>query len=161
MTIAHDIFSEFNPAFCACVLVKFTAAFTTVNEKGPELPVAYISLPVALSGDLNDTFSGTNKNTGLLEWFERNPSIQVGLPERLNYSMEIVSEAIKFGCFSKILKLDEHAKLLPGDNKIKKKAFNALSEGPIQSLKYAERLGYWFAKAGSTKTIFDIMGLTL
>ncbi len=76
MIVTHDVYSETNPAFCTYALAAFTAAFITVNEYGPELPVAYLSLPVALSGDVADSFKGTNKNTGLLEWLERNPYIR-------------------------------------------------------------------------------------
>ncbi len=161
MRVAHDVYSETNPAFCAYALVGFTAAYASANENGPELPVAYLSLPIALSGDLCVSFEGTNKNTGLLEWLERSPHIQIGLTERLNWTMGMVTEAIRFGCFSRVLAVDEGARLRLGGRKVKKSAIDALSEGSAQSLKRAERLGYWFAAAGSTKTVFDIMGLTV
>ncbi|MBK8257627.1 MAG: hypothetical protein IPK82_33775 [Polyangiaceae bacterium] len=161
MKAAHDIFAETNPAFCAYALVGFTAAFLSVNAGGPELPVAYLSLPIALSGDLAGAFSGTNKNTGLLEWLERSPQIQIGLAERMNRSLSIVTEAVRFGCFSRVLTVTDGARLLLGKRKAKKSATTALSDGPAQSLRRAERLGYWFAAAGSTKTVFDMMGLTV
>lgn len=161
MSVSHDVFSEMNPAFCAYALISFAEAFIAVNEHGPEIPVVYLSLPVALSGDLGDCFSGTNKNTGLLEWLERNPQVQIGLAERLNRSMPIVTEAIRFGCFSRVLMIDDLARLRLGQRKTKKSAVKALSEAPSQALLRAGRLGYWFAAAGSTKTIFDMMGLTV
>ena len=161
MSVAHDLFSEINPAFCAYALVAFSKAYSSVNEKGPELPVVYLALPVALSGDLAAAFEGTNKNTGLLEWLERTPQVQIGLTERVNASLGIVTEAVRFGCFSRLLTLDEGARLKAGERKIKKSVTTSLSEGLAQSLKRAERLGYWFASAGSTKTIFDMMGLTV
>jgi hypothetical protein len=161
MNVAHDLFSETNPAFCAYVLVVFTTAYGTVNERGPELPVAYLALPTAMSGDLATAFDGTNKNTGLREWLERSPQIQISLTERVNASLGIVTEAVRFGCFSRILTVDEGARLRVGARKIKKSQTASLSEGPAQSLKRAQRLGYWFAAAGSTKTVFDIMGLTV
>jgi hypothetical protein len=67
MIMAHDIYSETNPAFCAHALLAFTAAFSSSNKDGPEVPLAYLALPIALAGDLGNTFDGTNKNTGLLE----------------------------------------------------------------------------------------------
>jgi Family of unknown function (DUF6521) len=160
MSVAHDVFSETNPAFCAYALAGFTAAFAKVNDQGPELAVVYLALPVALSGDLGDAFDRTNKNTGLLEWLERSPQIQIGLNERVNDSMSIVTGAIRFGCFSRVLVL-EGARLRLGERKIKKSFVKAITEGTAQSLKRAERLGYWFAAAGSTKTVFDMMGLTV
>ena len=102
MSVAHDIYSETNPAFCAHALVAFTTAFLSLNDNGPEIP-AYIALPVALAGDLRRTFDGTNKNTGLLEWLERHPQVQIGLANLLNTSMGMVTETIRFGCFSRVL----------------------------------------------------------
>ncbi len=159
--IAHDVYSETNPAFCACALVAFTRAFITVNVSGPELPTVYLSLPVALSGDLGGSFAGTNRNTGLLEWLGRNPEVQIGLAARLNASLDIVTESIRFGCFARALRLDENARLLPGDRKWKKSAITALSAEPAEVIKRAERLGYWFGMAGSTRSVFDMMGLTV
>ncbi len=75
--------------------------------------------------------------------------------------MSIVTEAIRFGCFSRVLAVDKYARLLLGDRKVKKTTVKALSEGTAESLKRAERLGYWFAAAGSTKTVFDMMGFTV
>jgi ABC-three component (ABC-3C) system Middle Component 3 len=161
MSVAHDVYSETNPAFCTYALVAFTTAYLSVNDHGPEVPMAYIALPIALSGDLGDAFDGTNKNTGLLEWLRRCPQVQVGLAERVNASMNMVTEAIRFGCFTRVLVLDERARLQLGGQKLKKSAVNALSDASGRAIKRAERLGYWFAMAGSTRTTFDIMGLTV
>src|SRR5689334_15373976 len=98
MNVAHDVFSETNPAFCSYALAAFTAAYQSFGNEGPEVPTAYLALPLALSGDLAGTFRGTNKNTGLLEWLERSPRVQVRLTARVNASMNIVTEAIRFGC---------------------------------------------------------------
>src|SRR5213083_649403 len=103
MSVAHDIYSETNPAYCAHALVAFTTAFLSVNNDGPEVPATYLALPVALAGDLGSAFDGTNKNTGLLEWLNRRPQVQIGLADLVNMSMDIVTEAIRFGCFSRIL----------------------------------------------------------
>jgi hypothetical protein len=161
MSVAHDIYAETNPAFCAHALVAFTAAFLSVNDKGPEVPAAYLALPVALAGDLGAAFDGTNKNTGLLEWLNRRPQAQIGLANLINESMDIVTEAIRFGCFSRVLIVNAHARLGLSPQKVKKSAVAALSEAPAQSIKRAERLGFWFASAGSTRTVFDMMGLTV
>jgi hypothetical protein len=161
MSVAHDIYAETNPAFCAHALVAFTTAFLSVNDKGPEVPAVYLALPVALAGDLGSTFDGTNKNTGLLEWLNRRPQVQIGLASLVNASMDIVTEAIRFGCFSRVLVVTPGARLGLGAQKVKKSTVAALSEVPGQSIKRAERLGFWFASAGSTRTVFDMMGLTV
>jgi hypothetical protein len=161
MRLAHDIYSETNPAFCAYALGAFTSAYLSVNADGPEIPVLYLALPIALSGDLGQTFDGTNKKTGLLEWLERSPQVQIGFSDRVNGSMDIVTEAIRLGCFAHYLTMDDSARLRLGRQKFKKSAADTLSAEPAQVLKRAERLGYWFAMAGSTRAVFNMMGLTV
>lgn len=161
MRVAHDVYAETNPAFCAVVLAEFTKAYVSTQPAGLETPVAYIALPVALSGELAGAFDGTNKNTGLLEWLERSPQVQVGLAERVNASLEIVSDALRFGCFMGILAIGDRARLQLGEKKVKPSAINALGEEPGQAIKRATRLGHWFSTAGTTRAIFDIVGLTV
>lgn len=161
MTVAHDVFAETNPAYCASALAAFTAAYVSLNEAGLELPACYLALPVALSGDLAVTFNGTNRNTGLLEWLTRSPQAQVGLAARVNASMSIVTDAIRFGCFTDVLVLGEDGRIRLGTQEVKKSALNKLHDEPAQAIKHAERLGYWFAMAGSTRTTFNMMGLAV
>jgi len=161
MTVAHDVFSETNPAFCTYALAAFTTAYLSLNNDGPEAPLAYLALPLALSGDLAAAFAGTNKNTGLLEWLERNPRVEVGLAARLNATMDIVTEAVRFACFTRVLKFDDRARLRLGPARLKKSATKVLSEQPAHAIKHAERLGYWFAMTGSTRAVFNMMGLTV
>ena len=161
MSMAHDVYAETNPAFCAHALVAFTGSFLSVNDDGPDIPLAYLALPIALAGDLGSAFNGTNKNTGLLEWLNRQPQVQVDLANLVNTSMDLVTDAIRFGCFTHILVLDSSARLGLGTRKVKKSAVAALSPSPLQSFKRAERLGFWFASAGSARTVFDMMGLTV
>lgn len=160
MKISHDVYAETNPAFCTFVLFGFVSAYLSVNKSGPELPLAYLSLPLALSGDLAAEFSGTNKNTGLLEWINRSPVVQVAVAERMNASVGIVTEALRFACFSQVLALGEDARMVLGKKKLKKTPIAKLSRDPANAIKHAERLGFWFAKAGSTRAVFDTIGLT-
>ena len=161
MKVAHDVYAETNPAFCATVLVEFTKAYVSAKPEGPETPLAYLALPVALSGELAGAFDGTNKNTGLLEWLERIPQVQVGLADRVNASLDIVSDAIRFGCFAEILVMERGARLQIGGKKLNARVISSLGEEPAHTIKRAGRLGYWFSTAGSTRTIFDMMELTV
>lgn len=161
MSLAHDIYAETNPAFCAWALKSFAKAYESIQASGPELPVVYLALPVALSGDLAAAFGGTNRKTGLLEWLERSPQVQVGLAERVNASMEIVTAGLRFGCFAGALALGADGRLQGGATSLKASATAGLDNDVVQALKRAERLGYWFAMAGSTRNVFDIMGLTV
>lgn len=161
MRDAHDVYAETNPAFCVAAIVEFIKAYKSARSEGPEMPVTYLALPVALSGELAGTFDRTNKRTGLREWLERSPQVEVGLAERVNASLDIVSEAIRFGCFTHLITITEGARLGLGDCTLKPIAIDVLGDEPAQAIKRAGRLGHWFASAGSTRSVFDILGLTL
>ena len=158
--IAHDIYAETNPAFCTLILNAFVKAYTSISPSGVEIPSAYIAVPLAMSGDMETTFIGTNKKTGLREWLERNPEVQIELSERLNGTMEFVTEAIRFGCFSGVLQIEQDTKLTLGNQKLAKNV-NSHTPDTKGAIKRAERLGYWFATAGSTRNIFNMMELTV
>lgn len=161
MTLAHDIYAETNPAFCAYALAEFLKTFVEVNETGAELPLAYLALPIALSEDLAGSFEGTNKKTGLLEWLERTPQLSVGLAQRVNASLEIVTPAISYGCFAEVLVLGADGRLRLGAKTVKATAVTKLDSISAGAIRRAGRLGTWFALAGSTRNIFGILGLTV
>jgi hypothetical protein len=161
MTLAHDLYAETNPAFCTYALAEFLKAFVEVDEAGPELPLAYLALPLALSEDLAGSFEGTNKKTGLLEWLERTPQMSVGLAERLNASRDIVTPAVRYGCFVQVLVLGADGRIRPGEQKVKATAIAKLDAISARAIRRAGRLGAWFAMAGSIRNIFGILGLTV
>src|SRR3546814_16269155 len=78
----------------------------------------------------------------------------------VNASLGIVTEGIRFGSFSRVLLVGTNGRLGLGSQKIKASAISALGDSPTRSIKRAERLGFWFASAGSTRTVFDMMGQT-
>jgi len=159
--ISHDIYAETNPAFGAYLLVSFIRGFIEINPAGPELPLAFLALPLAISGDLAPTFDHTNRKTSLSEWLARNPQIEIKLADRLNDSMDFVAGALRLGCFASAVTLSDSARLQIGSHALKKQLASGLSRDLAQSVRFADRLGMWFAAAGSTKTIYDTMGLTL
>ncbi|MEB5967363.1 three component ABC system middle component [Comamonas testosteroni] len=161
MAIAHDIFAETNPAYCASLLATFVKAYRVRNESEPEITLCYAALPLALSGDLATTFNGTNRKTGLLEWLRRSPSIQVRLAARVNGSLDIVTEAIRFGCFSNLLAINTDGKITSGMSPVPTQLKAELTQETQKNFDNIDRLGHWFASAGSTRTVFNLMGLEL
>lgn len=161
MILAHDLYAETNPAFCTYALAEFLKAFTEVDETGADLPLAYLALPIALSDDLAGSFEGTNKKTGLLQWLERTPQMSVALAERVNASLEIVTPAVRYGCFAQLLVLGPDGRIGLGSTKVRGTAVTKLDTISAGVIRRAGRLGTWFAMAGSTRNIFGILGLTV
>ena len=158
--IAHDIFAETNPAFCAHVLVAFTTTFQEIWPAGPEAPLAYLALPLVISNELAQTFDGTNRNTALPVWLDRNPRVLVDLASRVDASLDIVTEGLRFGCFSHVLSW-QGAHVLRGPAPIKKVTSAGSGEAVAGAMKRAERMGYWLAAVGSQLAVFSLMGLTV
>ncbi|MDD1965882.1 DUF6521 family protein [Pseudomonas putida] len=161
MAIAHDIYAETNPAYCAALLTHFVSGYCSRSNAPPDLTLCYAALPLALSGDLASTFAGTDRRTGLLEWLHRSPFIQIRLADRLNGSLDIVTEAIQFGCFSQLLMVNAEGRLVLGAASLPKVFTKQLIEETRNIFKNIDRLGCWFALAGTTRTVFDMMGLEL
>lgn len=161
MAIAHDIFAETNPAYCASLLATFVRAYRTKSGSEPDITLCYAALPLALSGDLAPTFGRTNRKTGLLEWLRRSPVIQIRLAARVNGSLDIVTEAIRFGCFSNLLAINAYGRVVPGASPLPKHLKAQLTQETQEIFDNIDRLGHWFALAGSTRTVFNMMGLEL
>lgn len=161
MAIAHDIFAETNPAYCASLLATFCKAYSTKSGSYPDAILCYSVLPIALSGDLSATFNGTDRRTGLLEWLRRNPAIQIRLAARINGSLDIVTEAIRFGCFANLIAMTPEGRIAPSMLSGVKKHLAGVSEQSALAFKSIDRLGHWLAMAGSSRTTFDLMGLEL
>jgi hypothetical protein len=158
--IAHDIFAETNPAFCAHVLVAFTTAFQETLPAGPEVPLAYLALPLVISNELAHTFDGTNRNTGLPVWLDRNPGVLVEVANRVDASLDVVTQGLRFGCFSQVLSW-QGAHIRRGNAPMKKVASARSGDAVVGAMKRAERMGYWLAAVGSQRAAFSMMGLTL
>ncbi|MES3710390.1 DUF6521 family protein [Pseudomonas putida] len=161
MAIAHDIFAETNPAYCAALLATFVEAYRSRSDMSPDITLCYAVLPLALSGDLASSFDRTDRRTGLLEWLHRSPVIQIRLAARINGSMDIVTEAIRFACFNKLLVIDDDGRIARGGARLPTSLTKQLSEDTRQIFTNIDRLGCWLALAGSTRTVFDMMGLEL
>lgn len=156
MISAHDIYAETNPAFCALVLATFADAYFKTSQRAPELICCYLTLPLALSQDLTESFSGTNAKTGLLVWIERSPQVRVDLAQRVNSTLQITTDAVRFGCLTGVLALTEEARLrrAVAPSKI-------AGETVRQALAKSKSLGCWFGAAGSSRAVMAALGVTL
>jgi hypothetical protein len=160
MRAAHDIHAETNPAYCAIVLAHFCEVYQEhqIHGHAPSAGIVYLVLPLILSEDLATTFDGCNKNTGLLVWLARSSRILLGLSQRVNTTLAVSTEAIRFGCFAELLRLNHVGEIESLDRHVPA----AVSGGVVGgALKRARLLGIWFAGAGSARAVMEALGLSL
>jgi hypothetical protein len=160
MRLAYDLFAESNPAFGTFGLVGFCQKYHAVSKRSPELALAYLALPLALSDDLETSFEETAATTGLLSWLNRYPDVRLDLGARLDASKDIVSAAVRFGLSTKALSFNSDGTIGLGTRKAPKAPIADLPEKPKRAVKRAERLGTWMGKLGSAGTIFSAFGVT-
>lgn len=160
MNIAYDLFAETNPAFGTFGLVGFCQKYEAASRKSPELALAYLALPLALSDDLETSFKETATTTGLLSWLNRYPDVRLDLGARLDASKDIVSAAVRFGLSARVLSLGVDGTIGLGAQRPSAATIANLPDNPKRAVKRAERLGTWMGKAGSAGTIFSAFGVT-
>lgn len=158
MMVAHDIYAETNPAFCAAVLADFCEAHHKLGEQTPALVVVYAVLPIALSEDLAATFDETNKSTGLLVWLHRSPSVLTGLAKRVNATLPVTTDAIQFGCMAQLLRLNPDGSLSSMNKKLPKTSADGVLD---LAFKRARLLGSWFAGTGSARAVMEALGVSV
>lgn len=158
MKAAHDVYAETNPAFCAAVLARFCESYCDGDGQDLALSVAYLVLPIALSDDLAETFEGCNKNTGMLVWIERSPRIIANISSRINGTLQITTDAVRFGCITGVLRLASDGRLASGNKTIPSSAIQGSSGS---GFKRAYLLGNWFAGAGSARAVLEAFGVSV
>ncbi|WP_425487317.1 three component ABC system middle component [Methylocystis heyeri] len=109
---------------------------------------------------VHQTGSSSNRNTGLPVWLDRNPGILVDLASRVDASLGLVTEGLRFGCFCQVLRW-QGAHILRGPVTIKKVTSARSGEAVAGAMKRAERMGYWLAAVGSQRAVLNMMGLTV
>lgn len=158
MTAAHDIHAETNPAFCAAVLAQFCEAYYQHQQRESALVTTYLVLPITLSEDLATTFEGCIKSTGLLVWLERSPRVLPDLSKRVNATLGVTTEAIRFGCITGLLCLKTEGEIASMNMKVPKVVIDGVAGA---AFKRARLLGRWFAGAGSARAVMEAMGVSV
>lgn len=159
MTIAHDLFAEANPAFGTFLAVGFCKAYVSASESSPALALLFLALPLALSQDMERSFSATNATTGLLAWLNRYPDVRLELGGRLDASKPTVSSAVRFAIGTRALALNEDGTIILGSAAPLISKANSLPQSAKSAVRRAQRLGTWMGNAGSAASVFSAFGV--
>ncbi|MAC55318.1 MAG: hypothetical protein CME31_22485 [Gimesia sp.] len=154
-----DTFAYTNPAFCALMLRDFVQNYMKADNRGVPLPLMLLPLPIALSGDLADTFNGTNSRTGLITWVSRHPEITLDLGRRIEALTPFSREALLFAISRRILDIND-AGYVDLDNTGMKKALRFPATEPRgRILSISRTFGRWVGDVQSTETVLACLRL--
>jgi hypothetical protein len=153
--ISLDTNAMSNPALTSMLLAEFVHSYQKYGHSNPTLPLAFIVLPIAMSGSVATTFSGTNRQTGFLTWLSRNPQLSLQLPPRVRNAREITSEALSFGIAYGLLQVTTLA-TLSGTKRRIKLSRNNLNEDRILMVETARNLGAWTSQLSDAMIFFSL-----
>ena len=154
-----DTFAYTNPAFCALMLRGFVEHYMKAEKRGVPLPLMLLPLPIALSGDLADTFDGTNSRTGLITWVGRHPEITLDLGRRIEALTPFSREALLFALSRRILDINDAGCVVLDESGMKKALRFPTSEPRGRVLLITRTLGRWVGEVRSTETVLACLGL--
>jgi hypothetical protein len=160
MKVAYDLFAETNPAFGVFTIAAFCRTYLVDPTPSVDVGLLYLAVPIAMSGDTQQSFDETNAKTGLLAWLTRYPAIRYDLGARLDASVPIMSASIRFGLSSRALLLGKDGTIKLGPKAPPRSVTESLAPGPRQVIRRAERLGGWMGKAGAAAAIFSAFGVS-
>ncbi|WP_368298401.1 three component ABC system middle component [Cytobacillus firmus] len=161
--ISADTYTSTNPALCSLIVWSFLNGFETIKKDGCELPILFLPLPLILSKNIRNNFEGSNTSTGLLTWIARNPSVLINIAERIEVTQDITKEAILFGATNNIFTFNDNGLIFSNKSGIKvSKVYSEdhFDEGK-EMLLTSKKFGVWCGQLESTKTILNVLGVSL
>lgn len=157
-----EVANLLNPAFAGALLRTAVKAYGDEAQKGMPFEVAFLVLPFCLHPGTANRLPARAASTPLHAWLQReeNRDVLVQFGERTSGLVPFTKEALLFASIRGVLTFDQDGLLQPGDAKLRGiTSYQNSGEEVKQALRRAEFVGRWFALAGTTETIFTILGV--
>ena len=159
MSTALDLYAMTNPALGSAVLWAFLQGAER-GERGLELPLLFLPIPMLLSSSLSSTFNETNSRTGFFGWLDRHPEVTVDLAERVRLTRPISRRALLFASQTRLVVADADGFFRPtralSDTKLRRVGDAVRPLFPL-----AKRFGTWVGEVASTRDVLYALGLKL
>lgn len=154
-----EIANLLNPAICCTILTSSIVGYKSVDPNGMPFPLMFIVLPLILHKKTRDSLPRSITTT-FTAWIHRDPSAKLSFYERAVSMKPFTREAISFGLSHGWLFLDQNGKMnsIMEDKNIER-FLRKLDGENKECVRKSRLMGKLFAKAGSTDTIFTLLGI--
>lgn len=154
-----EIANLLNPAICCTILTSSIVGYKRIDPDGMPFPLMFIVLPLILHKETRDSLPRSITTT-FTAWIHREPSVKLTFYERTVSMKPFTREAISFGLLHGWLFLGEDGKMnsIIEDNDIER-FLRKLDRENKECVRKSRIMGKLFAKAGSTNTIFTLLGI--
>jgi hypothetical protein len=157
-----EVANLLNPAFIGALLRSAVKAYVDETEKGMPFEVAFLVLPFCLHPATASRFPARAASTPLHAWLQReeNRDVLVGIGDRASALVQFTREALLFASLRGVIAFDDGGLLQPGEANLRGiTSYRNTGEEVKEALRRAEFTGRWLALAGTTETIFTILGV--
>lgn len=157
-----EVANLLNPAFIGALLRKAIDGYSGEVKSGMPFELLFLVLPFCLHPATAFRLPRSPTATPLHVWLQReeNRDVLVSFAERASALVPFVREAILFACERGVLVIDENGRLGGGANGLRGITnYRSIGKEVREGIRLAELVGRWFALAGTTSTVFALMGV--
>ncbi|MGG5787944.1 three component ABC system middle component [Bacillus pretiosus] len=146
-----------NHAFLGRIIRSFVQAYYNERKEAIPYELLFIFLPLVLQEYYRNALPKTTK-TSMHIWLQNNPQMKMGFANKNKDLTPFVRETIIFLMNRGLLAMELDGKIKLGNKGFKRKKLINTTEVE-ECIKKAKFIGKWFAKTGTTNTIFVIWGI--
>ncbi len=157
-----EVANLLNPAFVGVLLRKAVEGYVEEADNGLPFELAFLILPLCLHPETVSRLPARAASTPLHTWLlrEENRDVLVSFGKRVSALVPFTREALVFAGQRGVIVFDDAGRLRAGDAPLRGiTTYPNTSDDIKQAVRRAEFVGRWFALAGTTATIFSLLGV--
>lgn len=153
-----EVASLLNPAFCGEILRICVKEYENTASRPFPYPLIFLVLPIILHSSTRKSLPSSSR-TQLYVWLQSHQEARVGFAERISQLIPVTREALIFLLQLELFLIDEENAGLSVAT-YKPINVNGQNEGEVaECYSKAKIIGKWFARSGTTATIYSVWGV--
>jgi hypothetical protein len=157
-----EVANLLNPAFLGALLRKAVDGYAEESGNGLPFELSFLVIPLCLHPDTVRRLPSRAASTPLHTWLQReeNRDVLLSVGERVLALVPFTREALIFAAQRGVIAFDDAGTLRAGEKALRGiTTYPNTSEEIKQAVRRAEFVGRWFALAGTTATIYSLLGV--
>lgn len=157
-----EVANLLNPAFIGALLRKAADGYTAEANAGMPYELLFLILPFCLHPTTASRLPARVTATPLHTWLQRdeNRDVLISFADRASALVPFVREALLFAVQRAVIVIEDNGRLRPGASGLRGiTSYRNSGEEVKEAIRLAEFVGRWFALAGTTATIFTLLGV--
>ena len=157
-----EVANLLNPAFVGVLLRTAVDGYAKELQLGMPFELLFLVPPFCLHPATAKRLPRSPAVTPLHVWLQReeNRDVLLSFAERASSVVPFVQEALLFCGERQILAVDSSGRFIAGDKQLRGMSkYRTVGEEVKEAIRLAELIGRWFALAGTTATVFTLLGI--